>query len=134
MDPSMLMRDSKRLCAPSQEADAQKPCTTVENPDMDGSLWSRLPEDLVDRVLAWLPAASLLRLRTVCRRWSEIMATKCFLEVCTQVNRLCVTFHWMNASSRIISCKANSLLDVDEELMSIPGGISPALLCQDLRL
>lgn len=53
---------------------------------MDGSLWSRLPEDLVDRVLAWLPAASLLRLRTVCRKWSEIVATKCFLEVCSQVN------------------------------------------------
>lgn len=90
IDLAMLVRDSKRLCAPGHEADAQKPCAgnsaaVMENPYMDGSLWRRLPEDLVDRVLAWLPAASLLRLRTVCRKWSEIMATKCFLEVCTQV-------------------------------------------------
>lgn len=100
MDLVMLMRGSKRLCAPIQ-AETQKPFMGInpnarfampESPDMDGSLWSCLPEDLVDRVLAWLPAASLLRLRTVCRKWSEIVSTKCFLEDCAQVNSRLVIF------------------------------------------
>lgn len=55
------------------------------NPLMDEHLWSQLPEDLVDRILAWLPVASFLRLRRVCRKWSTIMHLPSFLEVCASV-------------------------------------------------
>lgn len=127
MDLSLSMRGSKRPCVPAPEADAQKPCTgsSAAYPDMDGSLWSRLPVDLVERVLAWLPAASLLRLRTVCRKWREIIATKCFLEVCSQVNRFLRHLHLLGAEGGSLALA---------ELMYIPGRIPPALLCQDLRL
>lgn len=52
---------------------------------MDQGLWSNLPEDVMDRILAWLPVASFFRFRTVCKRWSYIMFSSSFLSVCSHV-------------------------------------------------
>ena len=35
---------------------------------MDEALWGTLPEDLQDRILAWLPFAAFARACTVCKR------------------------------------------------------------------
>lgn len=48
---------------------------------MDPQLWSFFPEDLVDRVLAWLPLSSIFRLRAVCRTWNIITHTRGFVEL-----------------------------------------------------
>lgn len=52
---------------------------------MDERLWSMLPEHLLDRILARLPLPSLLYVRPVCKRWSTLLSTPSFLDVCTEV-------------------------------------------------
>lgn len=53
--------------------------------DMDARLWGNLPEDVVDRVLAWLPVSSFLRFQTVCKRWGSLMRSNSFLDVCAHI-------------------------------------------------
>jgi hypothetical protein len=53
--------------------------------DMDEALWSLLPEHLLDRILACLPLPNLLCMRPVCKRWSSLLTTQTFLEICTKV-------------------------------------------------
>ncbi len=48
---------------------------------MDPSLWSFFPEDLIDRVLAWLPLPSFFRLRIVCKSWNNLMHCKNFMNL-----------------------------------------------------
>ncbi|BFG22097.1 hypothetical protein CerSpe_083710 [Prunus speciosa] len=38
-----------------------------------------LPDDLLERILAYLPVASIFRARCVCKRWYEIVSSKRFL-------------------------------------------------------
>lgn len=52
---------------------------------MDQRLWSLLPEHLLDRILACLPLPSLLSMRSVCKRWSTLLSTPSFMNVCTEV-------------------------------------------------
>lgn len=40
---------------------------------MDVRVWSALPEDIIEKVLAWLPLTSVLRFRSVCRRWNSVL-------------------------------------------------------------
>lgn len=47
---------------------------------MDGRLWSGLPEDIIERVLAFLPVADLLRFRCVCRPWNSLLSARRPLE------------------------------------------------------
>lgn len=37
---------------------------------LDGGLWGSLPEDLQDRILAWLPFPAFARACTVCKRYN----------------------------------------------------------------
>ncbi|CAK9865684.1 unnamed protein product [Sphagnum jensenii] len=52
-----------------------------ENAAMEASIWSALPEDLTDRILAWLPLPSLFQARTVCKRWNANIFSRVFLEM-----------------------------------------------------
>lgn len=45
--------------------------------------WSRLPEDVVIRVLSRLPVAQLFRARTVCKQWNSLTTTPEFRTLCT---------------------------------------------------
>lgn len=47
--------------------------------DMDPRVWRRLPQPLVDRVLACLPTPSFLRLRAACRRFYSLLFSSPFL-------------------------------------------------------
>lgn len=38
---------------------------------LDGELWGSLPEDLQDRILAWLPFPAFARACTVCKRYNS---------------------------------------------------------------
>ncbi|KAJ7519857.1 hypothetical protein O6H91_20G058500 [Diphasiastrum complanatum] len=48
-------------------------------------IWGRLPEGLVDAILAHLPIFVLLRLRVVCKRWNTLLSCPGFLHLCSQV-------------------------------------------------
>eukprot|EP01018_Ginkgo_biloba_P020164 Gb_12311 [translate_table: standard] len=45
---------------------------------MDPSVWERLPEEILELILARLPLKSMLRLRTVCRKWNGLPLNKRF--------------------------------------------------------
>uniref|UniRef100_A0A0E0ACY6 F-box domain-containing protein n=1 Tax=Oryza glumipatula TaxID=40148 RepID=A0A0E0ACY6_9ORYZ len=47
--------------------------------DMDPRVWRRLPQPLVDRILACLPTPSFLRLRAACRRFYHLLFSSPFL-------------------------------------------------------
>jgi hypothetical protein len=44
--------------------------------------WSRLPDDLSERVLSFLSVPALCRCRSVCRRWNELVRKQSFLDLC----------------------------------------------------
>lgn len=48
---------------------------------MDPSLWRHLPEHLMDRILAHLSIASLLRCRSVCTAWRSLSFSPTFLDL-----------------------------------------------------
>lgn len=45
-------------------------------------IWSALPEDILERVLARLPLQSLLRLQCVCKKWKIKLRTPSFIRLC----------------------------------------------------
>jgi hypothetical protein len=47
---------------------------------MDPLLWGRLPEDLVDKLVQYLPVPALLRARAVCRRLRDYVFSDKFQE------------------------------------------------------
>lgn len=44
-----------------------------------------LNQDILERVLSWLPASSFLRLRTVCKRWNSIGKSRTFQVACAHI-------------------------------------------------
>lgn len=46
--------------------------------DDEVNIWSRLPEDVLDRIFSCLPLTSILRLRCVCKRWNSLVQSKRF--------------------------------------------------------
>eukprot|EP00249_Psilotum_nudum_P002964 c16267_g1_i2 orf=370-1494(-) len=54
------------------------PCGLV----MDENLWSKLPEELLEKVLANLPVDAMLRFRSVCKAWKAFISSYGFVELC----------------------------------------------------
>lgn len=48
--------------------------------EMDGNFWGQLPEHLTENILAQLPVLSILRLRSVCKRWNALTSNPAFLQ------------------------------------------------------
>ncbi|KAL6874021.1 hypothetical protein ACP4OV_014103 [Aristida adscensionis] len=55
------------------------PAAAPVDMDMDPRVWRRLPQPLLDRVLACLPTPSFLRLRAACRRFYGLLFSSPFL-------------------------------------------------------
>ncbi|XP_031269893.1 protein UNUSUAL FLORAL ORGANS-like [Pistacia vera] len=53
---------------------------------MDARIWSKLPQRLLDRVLAFLPPPAFFRTRAVCKRWYGLLFSNSFLELYIQVS------------------------------------------------
>ncbi|XP_020580169.1 F-box/kelch-repeat protein At5g43190 [Phalaenopsis equestris] len=47
--------------------------------EMSPAIWSRLPDDLLDRILALLPLHSLLSLRSTCKRFRSLLLSPSFI-------------------------------------------------------
>ncbi|KAK8522417.1 hypothetical protein V6N12_056125 [Hibiscus sabdariffa] len=56
------------------------------NPWMDVRIWSKLPERLLDRVIALLPPPAFFRARSVCKRWYGLLFCSNFLELYMQIS------------------------------------------------
>lgn len=50
-------------------------------PEMDETIWQSLPEDVEDKVLAWLPVTSCTRFKSVCKRWLGLMSSRRFFQI-----------------------------------------------------
>ncbi|KAJ9166334.1 hypothetical protein P3X46_021106 [Hevea brasiliensis] len=48
-------------------------------PDMDPGIWSRLPEELLDHVLVFLPLKTLLNLRSTCKHFRSLIFSPSFM-------------------------------------------------------
>ncbi|PIN17246.1 hypothetical protein CDL12_10088 [Handroanthus impetiginosus] len=55
-------------------------------PWMDSRIWSRLPQRLIDRIIACLPPPAFFRARAVCKRWYGLIFSNTFLELYLQVS------------------------------------------------
>ncbi|KAH9310406.1 hypothetical protein KI387_025441, partial [Taxus chinensis] len=60
----------------SEECSAEEPVLSVD---------SILPDDLLERILAFLPIASVFRAGTVCKRWRSITLSEKFLWQCSKM-------------------------------------------------
>ncbi|KAL6971864.1 hypothetical protein U1Q18_031549 [Sarracenia purpurea var. burkii] len=60
--------------------------TSIASPWMDSRIWSRLPQRLVDRIIALLPPPAFFRARSVCKRWYGLSFSNSFLELYLQVS------------------------------------------------
>ncbi|KAL9236438.1 hypothetical protein vseg_011111 [Gypsophila vaccaria] len=65
--------------------------STTCTPWMDPRIWSRIPQPLLDRILACLPTPAFFRARSVCKRWYALLFSNTFLQLYLQV---CPNFHW----------------------------------------
>ncbi|KAL4318774.1 hypothetical protein GQ457_18G020760 [Hibiscus cannabinus] len=65
--------------------------STHMNPWMDVRIWSKLPERLLDRVIAFLPPPAFFRARSVCKRWYGLLYCSSFLELYMQISP---RHHW----------------------------------------
>jgi hypothetical protein len=59
---------------------------TITTPWMDRRIWSKLPQRLLDRVLAFLPPPAFFRARAVCKRWYALLFSDTFLEIYLQIS------------------------------------------------
>ena len=67
-----------------EEAVVSPGSTSPKEITLEGLVWGGLPEELVDRILAWLPPICLFRLRGVCKRWHSIVNEHGFLKLLSQ--------------------------------------------------
>ncbi|XP_057812025.1 protein UNUSUAL FLORAL ORGANS [Salvia miltiorrhiza] len=68
-------------------------CTPNPNPNpwMDCRIWSRLPQRLLDRIVACLAPPAFFRARAVCKRWYGLIFSAAFIELYLQVSP---SRHW----------------------------------------
>lgn len=50
--------------------------------EMNEGVWSRMPSELIERVLSLLPVPVLCRFRSVCKTWRQLFRTPSFLDLC----------------------------------------------------
>ncbi|GAB2293193.1 hypothetical protein Dimus_027399 [Dionaea muscipula] len=80
------------------------------SPWMDSRIWSRLPQRLVDRVLAFLPPPAFFRARCVCKRWYALLYSNAFLQLYLQISprRHCFLF-FITHKIRIMTQKSHNI-------------------------
>lgn len=74
--------DEDSAAAGTTQMDADQGDTT----QLDGELWGSLPEDLQDRILAWLPFPAFARACTVCKRYNSQKPLYPILPLCRNLS------------------------------------------------
>lgn len=70
---------------------ASTTATATSTPYMDGRIWSKLPQRLLDRIIAFLPPPAFFRARAVCKRFYTLLYTTGFLQLSMQLSP---RHHW----------------------------------------
>ncbi|KAJ4702697.1 protein UNUSUAL FLORAL ORGANS [Melia azedarach] len=70
----------------SSSSSAAASSNPMLTPWMDSRIWSKLPQRLLDRVLAFLPPPAFFRARCVCKRWYGLLFSNSFLNLYIQVS------------------------------------------------
>ncbi|KAK3432434.1 hypothetical protein EUGRSUZ_E04314 [Eucalyptus grandis] len=94
----------------TSEGSAANSSSSSGDPWMDTRIWSKLPQSLLDRVIAFLPPPAFFRARLVCKRWYGLLFSNTFLELCFQVSpdRHCFIFFKNKIHSTYIYQNNNS--------------------------
>lgn len=91
-------------------------------------LWSSLPTELLERVLAFLPFPNLFRLRTVCKRWNSLPHCSYFRQI-----RASAPNQW-GACLPVLFCKDAAIDAEDEGWNSDSWSAYDTASCRWLRL
>ncbi|KAJ7562067.1 hypothetical protein O6H91_03G054000 [Diphasiastrum complanatum] len=68
-------------------------CDSCLTEGLCSELWERLPDDLLEMVLARLPLSNLLCLRAVCKKWRDLVAFDHFRHL--RAATLCGSRYWL---------------------------------------
>ncbi|CAH8328047.1 unnamed protein product [Eruca vesicaria subsp. sativa] len=87
-----------------------KPVVITDVP-MEDSIWSMLPEDLLNEILARLPPFMIFRIRSVCKKWNLILQDNSFLKFHSHVSSHgpCLLTFWKNSPQIVPQCSVFSL-------------------------
>lgn len=53
---------------------------------LDPKIWNKFPEELLEKVLVYLPLHSLVRARSVCRKWNAYVFSKTFTKLRAEIS------------------------------------------------
>ena len=75
---------SATCCSEGAEHNTRRHCIYQSWPashgqDLDQEMWSKLPIELLERVIASLPIDAMLRLRSVCKAWKAYISSYGFV-------------------------------------------------------
>eukprot|EP00250_Pteridium_aquilinum_P035700 c9841_g1_i1 orf=212-1414(-) len=78
---------SATCCSEGAEHNTRRHCIYQSWPashgqDLDQEMWSKLPIELLERVIASLPIDAMLRLRSVCKAWKAYISSYGFAHLC----------------------------------------------------
>lgn len=60
---------------------------------MDDTIWAQIPDEVLIRVLSFLPLRMLFQLRVVCKRWSGMIQSSDFNRMCVDVKSPAMAAH-----------------------------------------
>ncbi|XP_028758641.1 protein UNUSUAL FLORAL ORGANS-like [Neltuma alba] len=78
--------------------------STYSTPWMDSRIWSKLPQRILDRILAFLPPPAFFRARCVCKRFYGLLFSNTFLQLYLQISQ---PHHWFIFFSHNKSLKSS---------------------------
>ncbi|KAG6584184.1 Protein UNUSUAL FLORAL ORGANS, partial [Cucurbita argyrosperma subsp. sororia] len=84
--PSNCAILSASSTASSSSSSSSSNAGLLSGPIMDTRIWSKLPQKLLDRVVAFLPPPAFFRARCVCKRWYGLLFYATFLETYLQLS------------------------------------------------
>lgn len=98
-DSFLQSSSSANSSTTSSSSDASSTCFL--HPPLQPNLWRQLPEELVERILAFLPVSCLFRFRVVCKRWRSLAFSHYFLELRAQLSAMAAAApHFLALSAR----------------------------------
>ncbi|KAH7446017.1 hypothetical protein KP509_01G033100 [Ceratopteris richardii] len=83
--PKLFRRLKTKPRGFAEETIVSPGCSSSKEVELESSVWRNLPEELVDRIMAWLPPIFFIRLQGVCKRWRDILNEHGFLRLLSQL-------------------------------------------------
>ncbi|CAM6127508.1 unnamed protein product [Calypogeia fissa] len=108
------MGDLTSLCGKEE-------CKEGDGVKVDPNVWKLLPDDLQERVLEKLPVPSLVRFRTVCKRWNSVILSTGFHFTKKDCRRKCVPLYFHeDAPITVFNKRKNSWQQISFSFLETP--------------